>query len=102
MWISGDESKRDELIKHINDGLNVVNFKIGRDWQNYDPVIRHAGSRPSTYAQIASWASRQTDFGRAAARSDDRTLALERSWLRAAPTLPSGARAPRLESVSAL
>ena len=23
MWISGNESKRDELIKHINDGLNV-------------------------------------------------------------------------------
>jgi hypothetical protein len=79
MWISGNESKRDELIKHINDGLNVINFKIGRGWQNYDPVIRRAGSRPSTYAQIASWASRQTDSGRPVAQtflswaSDDAT-----------------------------
>jgi hypothetical protein len=68
MWIISDEAKRDELVQHVNAGLNSVGFKIGRGWQNYDPVIRRIGGKPSSYAQIAAWAARQPNAGREVAQ----------------------------------
>jgi hypothetical protein len=79
MWVGADEDKRDALIQHVNAQLNAVGFKLGRGWQNYDPVIRRAGSRPSSYAQIAAWASLQPNGGRQVAQlfldwaTDDKT-----------------------------
>jgi hypothetical protein len=68
MTIMNDEAKRDELINHINGELNAIGFKIGRGWMTYDPVIRRANGRASSYADIAGWASRHSDNGRAAAQ----------------------------------
>lgn len=68
MWIGDQQDRRDELIAHVNSELAGLGFKLGRGWQNYDPVIRRAGSRPSSYAQIAAWALRQPNQGRAVAQ----------------------------------
>lgn len=68
MWHWGDEQKRDELIAHVNNQLNVVGFQMGRGWMNYDPVIRRVRGKPSSYAEIVSWASRHADSGRQAAQ----------------------------------
>lgn len=68
MWIRGDTQMRDQLIDHVNGELNAIGFSIGRGWRDYDPVVRRVGARPSTYANIAAWASRQADGGRAVAQ----------------------------------
>ena len=68
MWIGNQQDKRDELIAHVNSELGSLGFKLGRGWQNYDPVIRRTGSRPTSYAQIAGWAERHQDQGRALAQ----------------------------------
>lgn len=68
MWVGNQQDKRDELIAHVNNGLAGIGFRLGRGWQSYDPVIRRAGARPSSYAQIAAWAQRQPGQGRAQAR----------------------------------
>lgn len=68
MWIGDQHDKRDELINHVNKELASIGFKLGRGWQSYDPVIRRAGARPSSYAQIAGWAQSQPDQGRALAQ----------------------------------
>lgn len=86
MWIGGDEEKRNELIEHVNDQLNVVGFKLGRGWMNYDPVIRRVGARPSSYAQIASWASRQPNTGRAVAQTFIDWMTDDTTGLQSLPT----------------
>lgn len=63
VWIGNDTTKRDELITHVNSNLNAIGFKLGRGWQNYDPVIRRKG-RPSSYLQIATWAHSQKNNGK--------------------------------------
>lgn len=73
MWfahvrISDNAQKRDEMISVINRQLNALGFKIGRGWQDYDPVVRKATGRPTSYAQLVGWASRQGDGGKAAAQ----------------------------------
>lgn len=68
VWINDDAQKRDELISVINRQLNSLGFQIGRGWQNYDPVVRKATGRPTSYAQLVAWAARQPDGGRAAAQ----------------------------------
>lgn len=68
MWIGDNAQKRDELIQAINGQLNSIGFSIGRGWQNYDPVVRKATGRPTSYAQLVAWANRQPDGGRAAAQ----------------------------------
>ncbi|MCG5075086.1 hypothetical protein [Paraburkholderia tagetis] len=72
VWSGTDAAKRtearDALIKLVNGQLNDIGFKLGRGWQDYDPVIRAKGRRPSSYIAIAGWAWRQPDKGRDAAR----------------------------------
>jgi hypothetical protein len=63
MWVGDNGARRDELIAHVNAQLNGLGFRLGRGWMNYDPVIRRAGGRPSSYAQIASWALAQPNSG---------------------------------------
>ncbi len=71
VWSGTDAEKRkaarDELIKHVNGQLNDIGFKLGRGWQDYDPVIRAKGRRPQSYMAIADWAWRLPDHGRDAA-----------------------------------
>lgn len=67
VWIRGDATERDRLITHVNNDLNAIGFRLGRGWQNYDPVIRRAG-RPSSYLQLATWASALPDHGVAMAQ----------------------------------
>lgn len=62
VWIRNDTNQRDNLIAHVNNNLNAIGFRLGRGWQNYDPVIRRVG-RPSSYAQLATWASTQPNNG---------------------------------------
>lgn len=67
VWIMNNTTERDNLINLVNNNLNAIGFKLGRGWQNYDPVIRRVG-RPSSYAQLATWAHSQPDQGRAQAQ----------------------------------
>lgn len=67
VWIGDDKTKRDELIAHVNTNLNAIGFKLGRGWQDYDPVIRHAG-KAVPYATIATWAKSKSDGGKDAAQ----------------------------------
>ncbi|MGQ0597015.1 hypothetical protein [Aquabacterium sp.] len=67
VWIQDDTAKRDELIGHVNKNLNAIGFKLGKGWQNYDPVIRRKG-KPSSYLQIATWANSKDDKGKAMAQ----------------------------------
>ena len=59
---------RDNLIQHVNGQLNAIGFRLGRGWQDYDPVIRAKNRKPSSYVQIAEWAGRQPNNGRDLAR----------------------------------
>ena len=68
MWIRGDERARDDLIAQVNGQLNNLGFRLGRGWQNYDPVIRRSGGHPSSYANIAQWAHSHQDSGQAVAQ----------------------------------
>ena len=58
VWAQKDDTKRatsrDKIIKHVNSLLNASGFQLGRGWQDYDPVIRKASGRPSSYQQLAS------------------------------------------------
>lgn len=51
------------MIKHVNDNLNDVGAKLGRGWQDHDPVIRLNG-RPGSYSTIAAWAKIQANGGK--------------------------------------
>lgn len=51
VWIGGDANMRNALIAQFNNAL-AGNFILNRGWQNYDPVVRKAGSRAETYLHI--------------------------------------------------
>ncbi|WP_127169155.1 hypothetical protein [Xanthomonas sp. BRIP62415] len=72
VWGGADEIKRNqyrqELIEHVNTQLDPIGFTLGRGWQDYDPVIRVKGRKPSSYVAIADWAWGQPSQGRDLAR----------------------------------
>jgi hypothetical protein len=67
VWVRNDTTERDNLITLVNNNLNAIGFRLGRGWQNYDPVIRRVG-RPSSYLQLATWAQSRPNHGVAEAQ----------------------------------
>jgi hypothetical protein len=53
---AGRDLQRDAIILHVNAQLNDLGFKLGRGFQDYDPVIRGKGRKPSSYVSIIQWA----------------------------------------------
>jgi hypothetical protein len=55
VWVKNDQEARDNLIAEMNKTLEKVGIKVGKGWQDYDPVVRLKG-KPHTYGAIVQWA----------------------------------------------
>lgn len=52
VWIKGDYDNRNEIIATMNTALEGTEIKVGRGWQEYDPVVRLGRAR--NYVSIAA------------------------------------------------
>lgn len=67
VWMKNNTVYRDNMILKMNEALNPLNIKVGRGWQQYDPVVK-VNNKPHTYAALVTWAIQQPDGGIAVAK----------------------------------
>lgn len=62
VWMKNNTVYRDTMILKMNEALNSLNIKVGRGWQQYDPIVK-VNNKPHTYAALITWAIQQPDGG---------------------------------------